>query len=178
MSTHAANPIVTERLRLVPLDRGRLVTLLVRPDQVARSLGCEGLPGWADRSFLAVVPSLVNALDDDPEIPAWNRAIECVQTRRLVGTVASINPPDESGTVVLGYSVAESVRGQGYATEAAAGFLQWAAWDRRVGEVLAFCEQTNHASRRVLEKLGFALAALREDSTVWRLDPRSLTQEV
>lgn len=62
---------------------------------------------------------------------------------------------DENGAPEIGYGVAESFRGQGYATEAVRAMTAWALRQDSVTRVEAETEPDNQASRRVLEKCGF-----------------------
>ena len=59
------------------------------------------------------------------------------------------------GVVEIGYGVLEAHQGQGYATEAVEAAASWALQDPRVTAVEAEAEESNLASRRVLEKCGF-----------------------
>src|SRR5215475_5788919 len=43
-----------------------------------------------------------------------------------VGTIGFFGPPDEAGTVMIGFGLVEAVRGQGYATEALRGLVEYA----------------------------------------------------
>jgi ribosomal-protein-alanine N-acetyltransferase len=54
----------------------------------------------------------------------------------------------------LGYELAPQHWGRGYATEAARAMLEFAFVELRLHRVWAECVPENHASRRVLEKLG------------------------
>jgi ribosomal-protein-alanine N-acetyltransferase len=54
----------------------------------------------------------------------------------------------------LGYVVARSAWGQGYATEAALAVLRFAHEQLRLERVEATCRPENNASRRVLSKIG------------------------
>lgn len=56
----------------------------------------------------------------------------------------------------LGYSLHPAAWGQGYATELARACLDWADEELDVQEVWAFVHPDNTASRRVLDRAGFA----------------------
>lgn len=59
--------------------------------------------------------------------------------------------------VEIGYGLAEPFRGNGYATEAAEGMCRWLFSELRATAIIATgVDGDNVASRRVLEKLGFA----------------------
>ncbi len=59
------------------------------------------------------------------------------------------------GVVEIGYGILEEYQGRGYATEAVEAAISWALRDPRVTSVEAEAEESNLASRRVLEKCGF-----------------------
>lgn len=61
---------------------------------------------------------------------------------------------DGAEEIEIGYRLAQSARGRGYATEACAALLSEAAADHG-GKVVAIIEPTNAASQRVVTKLGF-----------------------
>lgn len=61
----------------------------------------------------------------------------------------------EEGSVEIGYGIAEPHRGLGYATEAVSAVVGWALRQPGVVCVTAEAEESNAASRRVLEKAGF-----------------------
>ena len=63
------------------------------------------------------------------------------------------NSPD--GAVEIGYGIAESCEGHGYATEAVTAVAAWAARQEGIKCVEAEAEEDNLASLRVLEKSGF-----------------------
>jgi RimJ/RimL family protein N-acetyltransferase len=72
-----------------------------------------------------------------------------------VGFLWLFNVDDVAGRAELGYWVRPDEQGQGYATEAAALGLRYAFAERGLHKVLARVFETNDASRRVLENLGF-----------------------
>ena len=61
----------------------------------------------------------------------------------------------ESGEIDLGFRLARSCWGKGFATEAARGWVRTAFGDFTLARLTAFTHPENHASLRVLEKLGF-----------------------
>ena len=63
---------------------------------------------------------------------------------------------DASGATEIGYGIAEEHQGQGYASEAIAAAAAWALEQDGIRSVTAEVEEDNIASRRVLEKAGFA----------------------
>ncbi|MFC6787759.1 GNAT family N-acetyltransferase [Halobaculum halobium] len=70
--------------------------------------------------------------------------------------IAGLNAPDEAfGSVELGYQFAPDSWGNGYATDAARELCGHAFETRRLHKVYANVYETNPASARVLEKVGF-----------------------
>lgn len=85
-----------------------------------------------------------------------------------IGGVGCKGAPDDDGRVEIGYGIAESARGCGYATEAVCGLVGWLR-DRDVGEVMAECDEGNAASIAVLRRCGFVESS-RDDGLVrWSL---------
>ncbi|MDN3058931.1 MULTISPECIES: GNAT family N-acetyltransferase [Streptomyces] len=72
----------------------------------------------------------------------------------VIGGIGFFGPPDETGTVEMGYGVAPEAEGCGYATEALRALLHHGFADARVRRVLADTAHDNVASQRVLEKAG------------------------
>ncbi len=64
------------------------------------------------------------------------------------------------GSVEIGYGLAETVRGQGMATEAVAALVE-RVWTLGVTRIVATMDDDNRASARVVEKLGFRLCESR-----------------
>ena len=62
----------------------------------------------------------------------------------------------EDGIAEIGYGIAEDYQGCGYATEAVSALADWALTQPGVTCVTAETEESNIASKRVLEKSGFA----------------------
>lgn len=64
------------------------------------------------------------------------------------------------GAVEIGYGILDEYRCHGYATEAVAAVVAWALEQDGVTRVEAEADADNIASRRVLEKCGFAPAGV------------------
>ena len=61
-----------------------------------------------------------------------------------------------NGVAEIGYGISEEYRNNGYATEAVKAALEWAFAHPEVAAVEAETDSGNTASKRVLEKCGFA----------------------
>ncbi len=81
-----------------------------------------------------------------------------------MGQMGTKGPPDETGTVDIGYGMNPAYEGRGYMTEAVQGFAGWLLAQPDVKRVTADCLSTNTASVRVLEKAGFVRLGERYDA--------------
>jgi len=87
----------------------------------------------------------------------------------VIGGIGFMGPPIE-GEVEIGYGLAPAYQGRGYATEAAAAGVAYAAKVGAVTAVVAGADSDNVASQRVLEKVGFRCVERGEDPWRYRLD--------
>lgn len=62
--------------------------------------------------------------------------------------------PGTPGLIEIGWRLAQSHWGRGYATEAAKAVLHYAFATLEIHELISFTATINHASRRVMEKIG------------------------
>ncbi|WP_369395162.1 GNAT family N-acetyltransferase [Streptomyces sp. CG1] len=74
---------------------------------------------------------------------------------RAVGAMGFHGVPDEDGCVEIGYDLAETARGQGYATEALRALSRWALARDDVRTLLAKIDLDNAPSRAVVTRAGF-----------------------
>lgn len=94
-------------------------------------------------------------LGEDPRHDTWlARAIVERDSNTLVGHIGGHSRPDEEARLEIGYTIGESHRGLGLATQAARGFMEALFASQEVTIVRATVSPTNHASLRVIEKLG------------------------
>lgn len=85
----------------------------------------------------------------------------------VVGECGTHGPPDDAGTVEIRYGIAVSEQGEGLATEACTVLSAWLLAQPGVRRVAASTHAAgNGASRRVLEKSGFALERV-EGPAAW-----------
>ena len=72
------------------------------------------------------------------------------------------------GIAEIGYGISEAYQNNGYATEAVKAVLEWAFAHPEVTAVEAETDSDNTASKRVLEKCGFALnGVIGEEGARW-----------
>jgi RimJ/RimL family protein N-acetyltransferase len=82
------------------------------------------------------------------------------ETGEVIGSIGFHGPPDEAGTVEIGYGIVEQYRGRGLMGESAVAICDL-AWSRpEVRRIIARTGDSNAASAGVLKHAGF-----REDGT-------------
>jgi RimJ/RimL family protein N-acetyltransferase len=102
-----------------------------------------------------VFPALRDRLRADPSQAGWWAWVVVRRdTGQAVGSVGFGGPPDGEGAVVMGYATYPGAEGHGFATEAAAGLLQWGLQQPAVRRVAATIPPWNEKSIRVAEKIG------------------------
>jgi RimJ/RimL family protein N-acetyltransferase len=108
---------------------------------------------------LGIVHAISMRLHDAGSRASW--LVVC--NGEVVGLCSYRRPPADR-RVEIGYGIALSKRGNGYATSAVAAMVQAAALDPCVDTLTAETALQNLASQRVLERNGFARASTRIDS--------------
>ncbi|HEY4441387.1 MAG TPA: GNAT family N-acetyltransferase [Candidatus Elarobacter sp.] len=126
-------------------------------------------PGGVDQpTILGHVRDIVRRLRAANRRDGWMVVVD----DEVVG-LCSYKAPPTDGAVEIGYGMAPSRWGRGYATAAVAAMLDVAQADPDVHVVVAETDPSNAASARVLEKNGFERVATRIDpkdgeTIVWR----------
>jgi [ribosomal protein S5]-alanine N-acetyltransferase len=145
--------IVTERLRLRPLAPADLDALsaLTRDPDIMQFVG-DGKPLGRGATHRWITNARAGLLENG----LGSRAVVHAATGALIGW-AGLIPSDPN--IELIYGLAPAFWGQGYATEAAHAVLQ----TRQGQPVDATIDPENIASRRILQKLGFAEIGLERD---------------
>jgi ribosomal-protein-alanine N-acetyltransferase len=86
----------------------------------------------------------------------------------VVGDTGFHGPPDEVGTIEIGYSVIPDRRRHGYATEAADALVKWALSQPGIHLIVAGCDPKNVPSIRTLERIGFRRNGEANGEIRWR----------
>jgi RimJ/RimL family protein N-acetyltransferase len=109
----------------------------------------------------------LRVLCEIPESVGWTAwyilLLDDAGRRTLIGSVGACGLPDDSGIIVIGYSLLDQFHGKGYATEALRGFLEWVKPHPRLRTVVADTFLHLKASIRVLEKNGFVRCGVGAD---------------
>jgi RimJ/RimL family protein N-acetyltransferase len=166
--------IETSRLRLLPYSPAHLLALIDGVSQFEERIGLRAAEGL--REFIVsddVSPAWLAELRAATEPDPWMHGFAVVEreSHSVIGNVGFKGPPDEHGTVEIGYGIVPGYQGRGHATEAAAALVAFAFKHDGVHRVRAHTLPTPNASTRVLEKCGFQYLGEvmdPEDGLVWR----------
>lgn len=168
----------TARLSLVACSPQQLLALIEEPERFERLSGfpaADGLRGF----FVSadVSPKWLAALRDASSPDPWRHGFFVVDRERrcVIGSAGFKGPPDSTGMVEIAYGIVPGAEGHGYATEAAAALVGFAAANAEVRLVRAHTLPTANASTRVLAKCGFQNTGTvvdPEDGQVWRWERR------
>ena len=156
MSGSELDSVVTERVELRPVSLG-LARVLADPqasDPGSRSWAAGyPLPGSrvAARNFVQQAEAAGGG--DRGKWGIFQMILR--ETGEVIGDIGFHGPPDDSGTVEIGYSVVERYRGRGLVGESAAAICSL-AWSRpEVTRIIARTDDSNAASAGVLRHAGF-----------------------
>ena len=98
---------------------------------------------------------------------------KCIVIEKATGTAigdAGLMFAEDTGEVHVGYKLASSVWGKGFATEAAHAWVQHGFDTLHLDRIAALIHPQNMASIRVVQKLGFTLFETRtEDAVDWNV---------
>jgi [ribosomal protein S5]-alanine N-acetyltransferase len=167
------NELRTERLRLLAITSEIADATLNNRTRLSELTGAEVADGWPNPDFTDALPYIRAGVGRKPTFANWSRAIVHTDDNVVIGDAGFKSLPNKDGSVEIGYGVAASYRNQGFAAEAARALIAWAFEHDAVRQVTAECRQDNHASKRVLEKLGMECTGKQatKDGTLlkWRI---------
>jgi ribosomal-protein-alanine N-acetyltransferase len=161
--------IQTPNLQLLPIERIHVEALLRNKSELAALLQVtvpDGWPYFADS--LSAYESHASTLRE----AGWHGYFFLhPKDRVLVGSGVFKGPPDDAGTIEIGYEIASEYWNRGWATEAAQGMIAYAFSHEEVRAVIAHTLAQGNASNRVLQKVGMQFIAEVDDpdeGKVWR----------
>lgn len=148
--------IHTERLRLVELRAEAIKSLLIGDLVTAGAMQGFEIPleflETIDDAFLKIQMERILLRPSDR---GWCvRVVTRVEDEKVIGHSGFHGHPDDVGRAEIGYLIFETVRGNGYATEATNGLVDWAR-ERGVETVFVSVSPKNCPSIRVAERAGF-----------------------
>ncbi len=156
-------PILTERLTLLPMTADFLAASLARDTARAESLLGLAVPAvWYIE--MGLMQHRVSQLEKNPTLLPWLvRAIGLRSTGQMAGHIGFHTAPGAAylkdrapGGVEFGYTVFEPYRRQGVAREAAEALMGWAHASHGVDHFVLSISPYNVPSQRLAARLGFA----------------------
>lgn len=158
-SMSTAPVIETDHLRLVPLGLADAAALV----HGHRPPGARWAPGYPTDLTLVVAGLVVTEEGQEGHALGPFRGYQMVRREdgMVIGDCGFLGPPDEHGTVHVGFAVAEAVAAYRLAGEALRAVIEWTVEQPEVTRVLADAAPTNIATLRVLEQAG--MRRLRQD---------------
>jgi len=165
--------IETKNLSLIPHVPAHLLALMKNEAAYEKLSGMRVAEGVRE-FLLSASPDFFAQLQSATEPDPWKIGFAIVHKidRIVMGMCGFTAPPDSDGVVEIGYGIAPSYQGSGYASEAAQALVNFASRDARVRTARAHTFAQNNASTRVLEKSGFKKCGEAVDpetnAPVWR----------
>ena len=148
----------TDRLRLVAATKILAAAEIEDRAEFAKLLGVLVPKTWPPDNLRHVLGYFYGLYQEHPEWEGWLAwyAIRIDNDYSILcGSTGFEGPPDNRGTVEVGYSVLPEFQRQGLATEMVTGIVQWAKRQSEVRQIEAETDISNIASIRVLEKNHF-----------------------
>ncbi|HET7531577.1 MAG TPA: GNAT family N-acetyltransferase [Nocardioidaceae bacterium] len=153
------NPTGTAEVavRLVPVPPSAMRALVDGDLELASSLtGIRLSPFLASEECTWLWRVRLAQADEDPSSAHWvARAAVAEPGGQVVGHAGFHGPPDESGTVEVGYTVDPAFRRRGYARAMVRALLAWAWNEEGVRTVRASISPGNEASLATIRPFGF-----------------------
>lgn len=151
--------IETPRLRIFPLTLPQLDKLIAGMPELEAELGLAPSGQELDAHTREAMQSLADLARETPDSFPWitNWQIVARENNTAVGSACFMSKPDDAGAIEIGYGIHPTFQGRGFMTEALGAIAAWAfVFPGGPRTMTAETEPDNPASRRVLEKCGFA----------------------
>ena len=89
-------------------------------------------------------------------------AVERAEDKKLLGLVGIATKENLGGEVEILYGITDMEQNKGYATEALHALVNWTFLHCKVDYLIAIIKPHNHASQKVIKKVGFQYIEQRE----------------
>ena len=155
--------ITTDRLELIILSPQVMEALVEgRGADAERELDASIPADWPNEHDTRFLRYRMRQLERSPGSEPWlvRAVILREPVRTMIGHAGFHGQPGVNGkkdpdAVELGYTIFESYRGHGYATEAAEALMDWAYSEKQIERFIASISPENAPSLAIVRKLGF-----------------------
>jgi RimJ/RimL family protein N-acetyltransferase len=151
--------IKTSRLELIAGNHEMAVAEMNNILSLSEILQAEFTYGWPPPdNNEKTMEWFFNQIYDNPHHRGWLiwYFIQIQNGKRyVIGNGGFTGPPNAQGEVECGYSILSPLHGNGFATEAIGGLVNWAFAHKQITRVLARTKPGNAASIKVLQNNGF-----------------------
>lgn len=148
----------------------QLERLIEGPDAFKAAYGLHVIEGYI--AFEGVLEYMRDNTNPDSPTTVWGSYLFIHRTdQAVIGLGGFKGAPDTEGVVEIGYGVAPSYQGQGYATQAAQALVSFAFKSPQVRVVCAHALAEENASTSVLTKIGMHHIGVvhdPHDGDIWR----------
>jgi RimJ/RimL family protein N-acetyltransferase len=165
------NIILTQRLRLIPLDKKQLELIAQDIESFEKSLSITMMRDLiTDRVRRAITMKIDKMKKTDASQHDWlTYWLILIRDENVgAGLLGFKGFPDERGATEIGYGIDPAYQGKGYMSEAIQALIDW-AFTHPFCKVITATEVENPASKRLLERLGAQLVNVSEHSTSWEI---------
>jgi RimJ/RimL family protein N-acetyltransferase len=165
------NIILTQRLRLIALDKKQLELMLQDIEAFEKSLSITMMRDLiTDRVRRAITMKIAKMQKAEASQHDWSTYWLILIREENVGAglLGFKGFPDERGATEIGYGIDPAYQGKGYMSEAIRALIDW-AFTHPFCKVITATEVENPASKRLLERLGAQLVNVSEHSTSWEI---------
>ena len=161
--------VLTDRLELKSLTSRAAAALSDDRTETSRLLGASLPDAWPEANVLGLLALRPPASEEAERFGVW--VVIERESGSVVGDIGFKGPPDDTGTIEIGYSIVADWRRRGYAKEAAAGLVGWALTQPDVRTIVAATDPGNEPSMRTLEAVGFHRTGEDDGEIRWRYVP-------
>lgn len=161
----------TTNLQLLNIERIHIEAFLRSKSELANLLQVSVPNSWPTFQEAFSLPA-EDSQKSNPPTNEWAAFFFLdPKNKVLIGNGGFYGPPDDSGTVEIGYEIASEFWNRGFATEAVLAMINFAFAHKEVRAVMAHTLAEKNASNRVLQKVGMKFVAEIDDSEqgkTWR----------
>lgn len=161
----------TERLTTIALTLQQMRWQRDRFARLEQALGLAASGQRLEDELRPIVSRAISYIRRRPHHAHWHCQWAAVlkEERRIIGNLAFKGPPDRDDAVEIGYGFDPYYHNRGLATEAVREMVRWALGEDGVKVVVAETANTNVASMRVLQKVGFVITSATDQFLYWKI---------